>query len=116
MKLLVSVAALSILVHVGAVATPELQGVTVPAGGDLQAAINRARPGDLILLEPAYSTSQLFGAFVDSASGDYRLRPASVLRTAATDGSIIGADVDAINRVILVLGSPGIRQLSRRRR
>jgi hypothetical protein len=39
-----------------------------------------------------------------------------VLRTAATDGSIIGADVDAINRMIPLRESPGIRQLSRRRR
>jgi hypothetical protein len=69
-------------------------------------------PSDNLFL----SVSQLLAAFVDPANGDYRLRPASVLRTAATDGSAIGADVDAINRVIPVRESPGIRQLSRRRR
>jgi hypothetical protein len=52
MKLTVAIAALSILVHGGGMASPQSLGATVPAGADLQAAINRARPGDVILLEP----------------------------------------------------------------
>ena len=68
-------------------------------------------PSDNLFL----SVSQLLGAFVDPANGDYRLRPASTLRTAATDGSMVGADVDALMRVIPSRESPGIR-LSRRQR
>ncbi len=68
-------------------------------------------PSDNLFL----SVSQLLGAFVDPANGDYRLRPASTLRAAATDGSMVGADVDALMRVIPSRESPGIR-LSRRQR
>jgi hypothetical protein len=55
-----------------------------------------------------FSVSQLFGSFVDPASADYRLLPTSVLRTAATDGSMVGADVQALMRVIPTRESPGL--------
>ncbi len=54
-----------------------------------------------------FSVSQLFGSFVDPASADYRLRPTSVLRTAATDGSMVGADVQALMQVIPSRDVPG---------
>jgi hypothetical protein len=44
------------------------------------------------------SVEELMAEFVDSAGGDYRLRPKSRLRAAATDGSMVGADVQAIRR------------------
>jgi hypothetical protein len=44
------------------------------------------------------SVAELMAEFVDSAGGDYRLRPTSRFRQAATDGSMIGANVEAIKR------------------
>ena len=44
------------------------------------------------------SVSEFLAEFVDSAAGDFRLRAGSRYRTAATDGTILGADVDALRR------------------
>jgi hypothetical protein len=61
------------------------------------------------------TVAQLWGAFVDPVSGDYRLRPASLYRAAATDGSMVGAEVDALMRMIPSKESPGFRGSRRRR-
>ena len=42
----------ALLVHAGVMASSQRLGAVISAGGDLQAAINRARPGDVIELEP----------------------------------------------------------------
>ncbi|HXW05851.1 MAG TPA: right-handed parallel beta-helix repeat-containing protein [Vicinamibacterales bacterium] len=44
------------------------------------------------------AVDEFFGQFVSPARGNYRLRPGSRFRTAATDGTMIGADIDAIMR------------------
>jgi hypothetical protein len=44
------------------------------------------------------SVDEFMREFVDSAHGDYRLRPTSRFRQSATDGTMIGANIDAINR------------------
>lgn len=44
------------------------------------------------------SVAELMGEFVDSANDDYRLRPTSRFRTAATDGSMLGANLDTVKR------------------
>jgi hypothetical protein len=44
------------------------------------------------------SVEEFMAEFVDSARGDYRLRPTSRLRAAGTDGSMIGANVEGIRR------------------
>ena len=44
------------------------------------------------------SVDELMAEFVDSANDDYRLRPASRFSQAATDGSALGANVEAIRR------------------
>jgi hypothetical protein len=44
------------------------------------------------------SVAELMAEFVDSASGDYRLRPDSRYSNAATDGSALGANMDEITR------------------
>ena len=44
------------------------------------------------------SVSDFLAEFVDSAAGDFRLRDGSRYRTAATDGTMLGADVDALRR------------------
>ncbi len=62
------------------------------------------------------NVAQLLVSFVDPANGDYRLRPTSSFRAAATDGSMVGADVDALMRVIPSRESPGIRSFRRQRR
>ena len=57
--------------------------------------------GDAALYPPDNffpSAAEFLAAFVDRARSDYRLRPGSQFRTAATDGSMIGADVEAIMR------------------
>ncbi len=42
------------------------------------------------------SVDEFFDAFVDRGLNDYRLKPGSRFRNAATDGSSLGADVDAL--------------------
>ncbi len=42
------------------------------------------------------SVSELMSEFVDSAHDDYRLRTTSRYRSAATDGSMLGADIDRV--------------------
>jgi len=44
------------------------------------------------------SVSELMSQFVDSAEGNYRLRDTSRYRSAATDGSALGADIDELGR------------------
>lgn len=44
------------------------------------------------------SVQELMSEFVDAAHGDYRLRPTSRLRGAGTDGSMLGANIEAIAR------------------
>jgi hypothetical protein len=56
---LVAVVALALFSREGMPATQQLS-VVVPPGGDLQAAIDRAKPGDVILLEPG---AQYIGNF-----------------------------------------------------
>ena len=43
------------------------------------------------------SMAQWQGAFVDFANGNYRLAPGSAFANAATDGTDLGADIDAVN-------------------
>jgi hypothetical protein len=43
------------------------------------------------------TTTAWFAEFVDYASGDYRLKTTSSLRTAATDGTAVGANLDIVN-------------------
>jgi Right handed beta helix region len=62
------------------------------------------------------SVAELLGAFVDPQSGDYRLRAGNPFRAAATDGSMVGADVDAVMRAIPSRDSPGFGSPSGRRR
>ncbi|MGE5359790.1 MAG: hypothetical protein ACM3NQ_12305, partial [Bacteroidales bacterium] len=59
-----SAAALLIATY-GAAAT-----ITVPAGGDLQAALDRAQPGDTVLLQPGatYTGNYVLG---DKAAGGF---------------------------------------------
>ncbi len=42
--------------------------------------------------------SQLMAEFIDPAHGNYRLRATSALRSGGTDGSSIGADIDAMTK------------------
>ena len=44
------------------------------------------------------SVAELMAEFVDTSHEDYRLRPTSRFRTAGTDGSIVGADIEAVKR------------------
>ncbi|MBA2302839.1 MAG: hypothetical protein H0W08_09415 [Acidobacteria bacterium] len=44
------------------------------------------------------STDTFLGEFVDANGGDYRLRSSSRFRAAGTDGSMLGANVDALRR------------------
>jgi hypothetical protein len=44
------------------------------------------------------TVDEFFRQFVDPAQRDYRLQPASRFRTAATDGTSVGADLEAITR------------------
>jgi hypothetical protein len=52
------------------------------------------------------TVDEFFGAFVNPSRGDYRLRSTSSLRTAATDGSMVGADVAAIMRRVARVRAP----------
>lgn len=60
--------------------------VTIPAGGDLQAALDEARPGDVISLEPG---AAFVGNFVLRARQASAARPI-VLRTAGADAVGVG--------------------------
>ena len=62
-------------------ATPDSSAVILPAGGDLQQALNAARPGDTILLAPA---GGYVGNFVLPARSGSDTRPI-VVRTAGPD-------------------------------
>lgn len=44
------------------------------------------------------SVAELMAEFVDSAGGDYRLRPDSRFREAATDGTMLGANIEVMRR------------------
>jgi hypothetical protein len=44
---------------------------------------------------------------VDGANADYRLQPSSPFMTAATDGSMLGAEVSLILRLVPPAASPG---------
>jgi hypothetical protein len=46
------------------------------------------------------SVEELFSEFVDSASADYRLRPGSRFRTLGSNGSMLGANVELIGRLV----------------
>jgi hypothetical protein len=74
----------------------EIRG-NVLAGGDAS-----LYPSDNLF--PA--VAELMAEFVDAAQDDYRLRQSSGLRSEATDGSMIGANVDAIKRGVPASGSP----------
>jgi len=56
-------------------ADPQLPFVTVPAGGDLQMAINNARPGETLLLEPG---AKYVGNFVLPARANNDTRPITI--------------------------------------
>jgi hypothetical protein len=49
------------------------------------------------------SVGEFFDAFVDRTGDDYRLKPGNRFRTGATDGSILGADVDALTLLGVLL-------------
>ena len=77
------------------------QGVirrNVLAGGD-----QRRYPSDNFFPNVA----ELMNEFVDGANGDYRLKPSSRFRTAGTDGSMVGANVELILRLVPPAESPG---------
>jgi Right handed beta helix region len=46
------------------------------------------------------NVGELMKEFVDGAGGDYRLQPSSRFRTAGTDGSMLGANVELIQRLV----------------
>jgi hypothetical protein len=83
-QLILSVAALFSITAAG---DPYGATVTVPAGGDLQRALNAARPGDAVLLEPG---ATYVGNFVLPARGGDDPRPIT-LRTATPDGDPVPA-------------------------
>ena len=61
---------------------------------------------------------ELMSEFVDAPGADYRLQPASRLRSAATDGSSLGANVSVIRRLVPGGRSPtagGRRSATRRK-
>jgi hypothetical protein len=59
------------------------------------------------------SLQEFLSQFVDSSKADYRLLPSSRFRNGATDGSMIGADVDALRRR-LPAGTPTDQVVPRR--
>jgi hypothetical protein len=61
----------------------------VLAGGDA----SRYPPDNLFP-----SVAELMAQFIDSAHDDYRLRPASSFRSAGTDGSMLGANMEELGR------------------
>jgi hypothetical protein len=69
----------------------------VLAGGSA----NRYPPGNRFL-----SAAEVMAQFVNPNAGNFRLRPDSMARNAATDGGAAGADVDAIYRA---MGGTGLR-------
>lgn len=58
--------------------------------------------------------AELMSEFVDAANDDYRLQASSRLRTAATDGTMVGANVDLLQRLLPTVA--GVEPLPRRRR
>jgi hypothetical protein len=96
--------------------------VTAPDGGDLQAALDAAEPGDTILLLPGvtypdgvfdrdvfiagqesiYPADNFFPTtvdevgFADISAGDYRLLDSSPFKNSGTDGLDIGRDASAL--------------------
>jgi len=67
---------IGVLLAVAIVGDSRAASVTVPAGGDLQAALNKARPGDTILLEPGATYVGTFVLPVKSGDGVVTLRTA----------------------------------------
>jgi hypothetical protein len=55
------------------------------------------------------SVAEFLSVFVNRGRDDYRLKSSSQFRAGATDGSMIGADVDAIMRGVPPRASPGRR-------
>lgn len=53
------------------------------------------------------NVTEFMGQFVDGANADYRLQPSSPFMTAATDGSMLGAEVSLISRLVPPAASPG---------
>lgn len=60
------------------------------------------------------SVAELLGEFVNGGAGDYRLQPTSRFRTAATDGTMLGANVELIRRMVPAGSAP--EGAARRRR
>src|SRR5215831_1108993 len=78
---------------------------TVPAGGDLQAAIDGAQPGDTILLTPGATYEGSFNLWAKDGDGFI------TIRSAAPDSSLPGAGVrmtpDYVSQLPRVQGGIG---------
>ncbi|MGE3508400.1 MAG: carbohydrate-binding protein [Vicinamibacterales bacterium] len=90
--------------------TPSGGTLHVPAGGDLQAAINAANPGDTILLQPGATYTGVFELPAKSGSGYV------TIRSAAPDGALPPAGVritptyrSQLPRLVSVAGMAVIR-------
>jgi len=89
--------------------TAQASTLVVPSGGDLQAAINQAQPGDLILLDPGAAYVGNFILPVKSGTGFISIQPAGQLpvgRITPASGSGL-AKLQAPNSDAVIKASPG---------
>src|SRR5438477_10121673 len=105
------VAALTIVIAVGMAGGPAAPGVTVPNGGDLQAALNAARPGETIQLAPG---ATYVGNFILPAKNSDDTRPITV--QTSDDGTLPGegeriapATADHLAKVRSPNGTPALQ-------
>lgn len=80
--------ALAVLVFAGSPAATEPARIAVPAGGDLQAAIDRSQPGDVILLEPGAIYVGNFRLPAKAGSQDITIRSAAEPSHFPADGRV----------------------------
>ena len=59
------------------------------------------------------SVAEFMSEFVDAPRNDFRLRDSSRLRSEATDGTMVGANVESIRRGVPSSGSPGRQAVPR---
>ncbi|MGE3706906.1 MAG: carbohydrate-binding protein, partial [Vicinamibacterales bacterium] len=86
------------------------QTITVPAGGDLQAAINQARLGDTILLQPGALYTGAFELPAKSGTGYLTIRSATPDSQLPPDGVRISpADAPRLPRLVSIAGMAVLR-------
>src|SRR5215470_14308760 len=88
MRFRISVCLTAVCLCVVAASSARAATIVVPAGGDLQAAINAAQPGDVITLAPNATYSGNFVLPNKGAIGDY-----ITIRSAAPDALLPAAGV-----------------------